>query len=233
LDVANVTRLQSNSEKKVTRKVKPIWCSCGWLFLLALTQLAGCVSTEQVQLIYPPEHSRKENLHERGNKESGSIIPVDIILEVFDARIEKDRVGESFTLFGRVSGIYVTKESVTDYVQDAIKFELTEAGHTVRRIHDPPINDSAIDLLVDIQSFKSNFPYARTMEIRYQVTFKREGARQETRSYDGTGRAAFYLGVRKNFAEALAIALEDTILKMLVDLGLIEQGRPLLAESGP
>jgi hypothetical protein len=223
-DVLNVTRLRPKSEKKAARKDKQIWCSYSCLVLLIFAQLAGCVSTQKVQLIYPPEHSRKESLPERSNEEAGSIIPVDVVLEVFDARTDKDRVGDLRSLFGNVNGIYVSDGSISDYVKDAIELELNETGHTVLGIDNPLKNDSSLKLVVDVQRINSNFPYERKAAVLFQVTLKRKGQRQESRSYEGKGRAAFYLSTRKNFAEALAIALEDTILKMLVDLGLVERG---------
>lgn len=121
------------------------------LLSLSLTQMFGCgPGIRHVNLAYPPEQGDTEIPPSAVIENAGSLIRSDVILEVFDARPEKDRLGALLNDFGGVVADFVTGDNVTVWIENAIAYELTEARYTVLQESKESTPDAAIGLTVDI-----------------------------------------------------------------------------------
>ena len=67
-----------------------------FLLISSLTQLAGCYGVQQMNLIYPPEASAVATELSGNTEHTSSSSPSKVVVEVFDARAEKDRLGGDF-----------------------------------------------------------------------------------------------------------------------------------------
>ena len=142
-----------------------------------------------------------------------------MVLDVFDARTEKDRLGIGRSEYGAEVLDFETEGNVTAWVEDAFAYQLTKAGYSVLRKGSESTNDAETGLTVDIQKVFGVASYTYEAEVLLQVTLNRKNQGLVTKQYQGTGSVGLnwaYTG--KSLAESLALALEDAISKVLVDL---------------
>lgn len=146
------------------------------------------------------------------------------MLDVFDARTEKDRLGTSRNAFGAEVLDFVTEGNVIAWVEDAFAYQLTKAGYSVLRKGSESTKDAETGLTVDIQKVFGVAFNTYNAEVLLQVTLNRKNQGLVTKQYQGTGRGDLnWASTGKSLAESLALALEDAISKMLVDFYLAEQ----------
>lgn len=197
----------------------------GLLLVVTLTQVISCAhKIRYMGLTYPPKQSAGQpqqiSATEHANSSSAGVI----VLDVFDARTEKDRLGTSRNAFGADFLDFVTEGNVTAWVEDAFAYQLTKAGYSVLRKGSESTNDAETGLIVDIQKVFGVASYTYNAEVLLQVTLNRKSQGLVTKQYQGTGRGGLnWASTGKSLAESLALALEDAISKMLVDFYLAEQ----------
>jgi len=155
---------------------------------------------------------------------TGSINSNDIVLDVFDARTEKDLLGDEIGGFFSVRfGAFESEDNVAAWVNNALVYELTEVGYNVFQKGTATTNDAAIGLTVDIQKVFGTAPVAYQGEVLLQATLHRKGEQQVTQQFEGTGSAGLNIaGTSRSLGKSLALALQDAISKMLVDFELIQ-----------
>lgn len=189
-----------------------------YLLMASLAQLTGC-ATRSLDLIYPPEQSATAIPSSPVIENTGSINSNDIVLDVFDARTEKDSLGPRQGLR--------SDDNVAAWVNNALVYELTEVGYNVFQKGTATTNDAAIGLTVDIQKVFVTASITYQGEVLLQATLHRKGEQQVTQQFEGTGSVGFYLAVTRaatyrSLGKSLALALQDAISKMLVDFELIQ-----------
>ena len=189
-----------------------------YLLMASLAQLTGC-ATRPLDLIYPPEQSATAIPSSPVIENTGSINSNDIVLDVFDARTEKDSLGPRQSLR--------SDDNVAAWANNALVYELTEVGYNVFQKGTAATNDAAIELTVDIQKVFVTASITYQGEVLLQATLHRKAEQQVTQQFEGTGSVGFYLAVTRaatyrSLGKSLALALQDAISKMLVDFELIQ-----------
>ncbi len=194
-----------------------------YLLMASLAQLTGC-ATRPLDLIYPPEQSATAIPSSPVIENTGSINSNDIVLDVFDARTEKDRLSDGIGGFFSVrGGAFESEDNVAAWVNNALVYELTEVGYNVFQKGTATTNDAAIGLTVDIQNVFGTAPVTYQGEVLLQATLHRKGEQQVTQQFEGTGSAGLNIaGTSRSLGKSLALALQDAISKMLVDFELIQ-----------
>jgi len=194
-----------------------------YLLMASLAQLTGC-ATRPLDLIYPPEQSATAIPSSPVIENTGSINSNDIVLDVFDARTEKDRLSDGIGGFFSVrAGAFESEDNVAAWVNNALVYELTEVGYNVFQKGTATTNDAAIGLTVDIQNVFGTAPVTYQGEVLLQATLHRKGEQQVTQQFEGTGSAGLNIaGTSRSLGKSLALALQDAISKMLVDFELIQ-----------
>ena len=104
-----------------------------------------------MNLIYPPEQGATEIPQSPMIETAGYMSPGDIVLEIFDARADKDLLGVDRDIFGMTLANVASDDNVAVWVNDAMTYELTKAGYNVLQKGSESTNDIAIGLIVDIQ----------------------------------------------------------------------------------
>jgi len=196
-----------------------------YLLMASLAQLTGCLATRSLDLIYPPEQSATAIPSSPVIENTGSVNSNDIVLDVFDARTEKDRLGDEIggLFFSVRFGAFESEDNVAAWVNNALVYELTEVGYNVFQKGTATTNDAAIGLTVDIQKVFGTAPVAYQGEVLLQATLHRKGEQQVTQQFEGTGSAGLNIaGTSRSLGKSLALALQDAISKMLVDFELIQ-----------
>lgn len=185
-----------------------------YLLMASLAQLTGC-ATRSLDLIYPPEQSATAIPSSPVIENTGSINSNDIVLDVFDARTVKDRLGQ-------YAGLR-SDDNVAAWVNNALVYELTEVGYNVFQKGTATTNDAAIGLTVDIQKVFVTASVTYQGEVLLQATLHRKGEQQVTQQFEGTGSAGLNMATTsRSLGKSLALALQDAISKMLVDFELIQ-----------
>lgn len=191
-----------------------------YLLMASLAQLTGC-ATRSLDLIYPPEQSATAIPSSPVIENTGSINSNDIVLDVFDARTVKDRLGTAIT--GVRGYVFESEDNVAAWVNNALVYELTEVGYNVFQKGTATTNDAAIGLTVDIQKVFVTAPVTYQGEVLLQATLHRKGEQQVTQQFEGTGSAGLNMATTsRSLGKSLALALQDAISKMLVDFELIQ-----------
>ena len=147
----------------------------GLLLVVTLTQVISCAhKIRYMGLTYPPKQSAGQpqqiSTTEHANSSSAGVI----VLNVFDARTEKDRLGTSRNAFGAETLDFVTEGNVTAWVEDAFAYQLTKAGYSVLRKGSESTNDAETGLTVDIQKVFGVASYTYEAEVLLQVTLNRK-----------------------------------------------------------
>ena len=195
------------------------------LIVLGLALLTGCgTRTLNMNLIYPPEQGATEIPQSPMIETAGYMSPGDIVLEIFDARADKDLLGVDRDIFGMTLANVASDDNVAVWVNDAMTYELTKAGYNVLQKGSESTNDIAIGLIVDIQKIHCDTHLIFYAEVLLQVTLDNANKRQVTNQYEGKGNAGDnWFTTRKRVRASLALALQDAISKMLADFDLAEQ----------
>jgi hypothetical protein len=191
-----------------------------YLLMASLAQLTGC-ATRPLDLIYPPEQSATAIPSSPVIENTGSINSNDIVLDLFDARTVKDRLGTAIT--GVRGYVFESEDNVVAWVNNALVYELTEVGYNVFQKGTATTSDAAIGLTVDIQNVFVTAPVTYQGEVLLQATLHRKGEQQVTQQFEGTGSAGLNMATTsRSLGKSLALALQDAISKMLVDFELIQ-----------
>lgn len=191
-----------------------------YLLMASLAQLTGC-AIRPLDLIYPPEQSATAIPSSPVIENTGSINSNDIVLDLFDARTVKDRLGTTIT--GVRGYVFESEDNVAAWVNNALVYELTEVGYNVFQKGTATTNDAAIGLTVDIQKVFVTAPVTYQGEVLLQATLHRKGEQQVTQQFEGTGSAGLNMATTsRSLGKSLALALQDAISKMLVDFELIQ-----------
>ena len=191
------------------------------LLLACIFELTACV-TRPVELYYPPDARAVANQPASADDNSDQSNAREIVLDTFDARTEKVRLNDRSNggFVGFQYTMFVTEDDMAEWVSDAVAFELGEAGYSVIRKDTRTSNDAVLGLTVDLQKLFASVTAEISTEALIQATLQRENKTQITRQYDGIGRATNFVDSGETFAKSLALALQDAISKMLVDLEL-------------
>ncbi len=136
-----------------------------YLLMASLSQLTGC-ATKSLDLIYPPEQSATAIPSSPVIENTGSINSNDIVLDVFDARTEKDSLGPRQSLR--------SDDNVAAWANNALVYELTEVGYNVFQKGTAATNDAAIELTVDIQKVFVTASITYQGEVLLQATLHRK-----------------------------------------------------------
>jgi predicted small lipoprotein YifL len=206
------------------QSVQTLKIAVSFLLAVILTGLTGC-GTRHLTLYYPPEASTDSIQQSPVIENPAHASPRVCVLEVFDARTEKNRLsnetsGGLFGIVGPQRVVFATEDDVADWVHDAVAYELNEAGYSVISNEGKTLADSEIELTVDIQKVFGVVNIAFEAEVLLQVTLQRENETTLTRQYEGNALIENLWDSGKTFAKTLALALQDAISKMLVDFEL-------------
>ena len=124
----------------------------GLLLVVTLTQVIGCAhKIRYVGLTYPPNQNAGQPQQISTTKHAKSSGAGVMVLDVFDARTEKNRLGIGRNEFGAEILDFVTEGNVTAWIEDAFTYQLTKAGYSVIRKGSESTDDAETGLTVDIQ----------------------------------------------------------------------------------
>jgi uncharacterized lipoprotein YajG len=189
------------------------------IIVLGLVNLSGCAfGTRHAELGYPPAEPEAGGMIAAA-RAADALTPgcCEIVISVSDMRARTDRIGNVRNTFGMDTADVVTKDDVRAWVEDAFTHELTGAGYTVLPAGSGAEN--AILLKASITNVHCDAYLTYDGDVLMTVTLSRQDQPDFAKSYEGSGSVGLsWAATAKSYAESLALALEDAIAQVMVDL---------------
>lgn len=184
----------------------------------AMLALGGCAfSTRNATLIYPPttDPSLVAQAHAT---EPPAPKDITIVLAPFeDKRADTTNVGTVRNTFGMKTAPVKAANSVTTWVNHALKVELSNAGYAV--IPESEATDSSVLLKGSVDTVYADAYFEYGGKVSLEVNLSRGGRELLSRTYLGNGSAgANWSATAKSYSQSLALALADALKQMVVDV---------------
>lgn len=189
---------------------------------------AGCAfGTRQPTLIYPPAA-------EPGVSGVAQAAPqpaaknVAIVLNAFgDQRSDKKGVGTVRNGFGMRTAEVIPTNSVPQWVTEAMRTELKNAGYTLAS--EPPASGAppgSVAVNGDVLNAFCDVYFTYTGQVSLLVKANRDGKVLLDRHYSGEGSAGLNVAAtEESYAQSLALALSAALKKFVADLDAALQAR--------
>ncbi len=179
--------------------------------------LAGCAFGDRhAELDYPP--SEESGLVNSAQANPASESRGVVYLEDFrDMRLEKSSVGHISNLLGMRTAEVIAARDVSEWVRDAVAYELNVAGYRVEE-------DAAAPLDATILSGEILYVYCDALanyrgHVVLQVYARRRGRYLLDQKYRGFGSAGTnWAGTGDSYSQSLSLALRESLQKVLYDL---------------
>lgn len=181
----------------------------------------GCAfGTRDVELQYPPEENISSKLASEANAaplavQSGKEV---LLIRFEDKRTEKERIGQVRNTYGMVTAKVVAANDVSDWLTNALKTELENAGYQVRvsdakeeSSNTPVIKGEILTVFCD-----SYLTYEG--EVSLYVVVENNGQEILREKYSGKGGGINVIASSEGFGNALAMALQNAAKNFIGDL---------------
>lgn len=186
--------------------------------------LTGCaLGTRHVAMIYPPAIGHGTNAVVTA--ESTPIANVGdkpiIVIRFVDERDNPNQVGSLKNGYGMDTGTVVPDGDVAQWVTDAIAYELGREGYTVVR-QDGTNEAAGVVLSGEIVTVTCSAQAMYESEVSFFARVTRDGKELERQRFTGHGNGGLnWAYTNVSFSQTLALALNDAVLKLLIDLKVV------------
>lgn len=189
--------------------------------IVTVVFLAGCAfGTREATLNYPPasDDDAKVALAKVVKPEPRE--PKIQLLQFRDERTEKGLVGTVRNGYGMRTADVIAKNSVTEWVTQALKLELQNRGFTVlngeaREIVEP----GSVVISGEILNVFCDMYFSYTGQVSLVVKVSNSAGEMYSRHYAGEGSAGLaFAATSESFAQSLSLALSQALNKLVGDL---------------
>jgi len=189
------------------------------LLFATATILSGCAfGTRTVHLTYPPEESDHSAIPVAHAQERQSDRRQAVVLSVTDDRTEKNRIGNVRNTFGMDTADVVTSDDVRGWVEAALKSELERAGYTVMQ-EGTSQTDDAVGLRTSVVKVYCDVYMTYDGEVSLMLNLQGGNRSPTSKLVEGEGSVGLsWAATAKSYAESVALALQDAISKVLIEL---------------
>ena len=188
--------------------------------LVAIVLLAGCAfGTRNATLIYPPAAaSRAVPVAQAAPNPTPK--NVQIVLDPFsDQRSDKKVVGTMRNGFGMRTADVIAKNSVPDWVTQAMKMELENSGYTVMTGSSDSAAGANAVVSGEILNLFCDMYMSYTGQVSLLAKVTKAGKDVLNKHYSGEGSAGLAIaGTSESFAQSLALALAVAVKQFVADL---------------
>lgn len=193
------------------------------LFVAVTLLLTGCAfGTRYPTLIYPPTDHAGVVASAQAVSAPSLIHPrARIVLNPFiDERSDKKLVGTVRNAYGMRTADVIPKNSVPDWVAQALAQELSQDGYDVvfgngKTVEEPDV----VTVDGQILNVFCDMYFSYTGKVSLLVHVARGGTDLFNRVYTGEGSAGLAFAMtEESYAQSLALALQDVLRQFLADL---------------
>jgi len=190
--------------------------------VLSAASLSGCVlGTREPTLYYPPKaESDAVPAAHAAVKPVAKTVHV-VLVPFADQRSDKNVVGTTRNAYGMKMADVIPKNSVPDWVTQALKTELQNDGYIVERRtpgDEGPASRSAF-VSGEVLNVFCDMYLEYTGQVSLLVRVKRDGKELLNKHYAGEGSAGLaWAATEESYAQSLALALSSAIQKFVRDL---------------
>lgn len=192
-----------------------------WACILMTAVLAGCAfGTREATLIYPPTSDGDAKVAPDKVAKPEPREPKIQLLQFRDERTEKNLVGTVRNGYGMRTADVIAKNSVTEWVTQALKLELQSRGFTV--VTGAPKEGGEAGTIVisgEILNVFCDMYFSYTGQVSLVVKVSNSAGELYRRHYAGEGSAGLAFAMTaESFAQSLSLALSSAIKKFVGDL---------------
>ena len=190
--------------------------------VLSAASLSGCVlGTREPTLYYPPKvESGAIPAAQAAVKPAAKSVQV-VLIAFADQRTDKKVVGTTRNAYGMKMADVIPKNSVPDWVTQALTTELQNDGYVVQGQtagDEGPTGRNAV-VSGEILNVFCDMYLEYTGQISLLVRVKRDGKELLNKHYTGEGSAGIaWAATEESYAQSLALALSSAIHKFVRDL---------------
>ena len=183
------------------------------------TLLGGCAfGARTAHLTYPPEETAHSAIPAAHAQETQSDRGRVVVLNVTDDRSEKSRIGNVRNTFGMDTADVVTSDDVRGWVENALKSELERAGYTVMQ-EGTSQTDDAVGLQTSVMKVYCDVYMTYDGEVSLMLNLRGGNRSPASKLIEGEGSVGMnWAATAKSYAESLALALQNAISKVLIEL---------------
>lgn len=191
-------------------------------FVLSTAILSGCVlGTREPTLHYPPK-AEPDAVPAAHAAVKPAARNVRIVLDPFvDQRADKKVVGTTRNAYGMKMADVVPKNSVPDWVMEAMKTELRNNGYVVEpgAAGNASATGSSATVSGEILNVYCDMYMSYTGQVSLIARVRRDGKEVLNRHYSGEGSAGLaWAATEESYAQSLALALESAVKQFVSDL---------------
>jgi hypothetical protein len=182
--------------------------------------LTGCAfGTRTAVLTYPPGDESEGLVESAQAAEMETTRSKSVYLTVSDERADRSRIGNVRNGFGMDTADVVTEDDIAGWVESAIAMELQQAGYDVVQGEASPSSDDVIGLNAEVLKIYCDVYMTYDGEVSLMVNLKGDDGNEVRKQIEGKGGVGMnWAATSKSYAESLALALEDAISKIELEL---------------
>lgn len=190
------------------------------LLLLGVVLAGGCAfGTRTAELTYPPAREGGGLIATAGAAEAVPATRAPIAVTVVDARAERERIGNVRNGFGMDTANVVTDSDVRAWVEDALVAELANAGYDVVETDPTGTSADGIAMRAEILTVYCDVYLTYDGDVSLMLNLENRNRDAVRTQLAGEGSVGLnFAATAASYAESLALALEDVIGKVLVEL---------------
>lgn len=192
-----------------------------WACIFMAALLAGCaLGTREATLIYPPAPDGEAKAVPSKVAKPEPREPKIQLLQFHDERQEKSMVGTVRNAYGMRTADVISKNSVTDWVTQALKQELQNHGFTViTGVPKESAEAASIVISGEILNVFCDMYFSYTGQVSLLVKVSSSAGELYSRHYAGEGSAGIaFAATAESFAQSLSLALSSALNKLVGDL---------------
>jgi hypothetical protein len=142
-----------------------------------------------------------------------------VLVQFTDLRANKELIGEVLNAYGmRTADVYAENDA-RDWITDAIRLELENAGYTVVDRESAGASPEIPVLSGEVLTVFCTAYFSYDAEISFLTRVEKGGEEILTKRYSGTGTAGVnWAATERSYGESLSLALSNAIGNMIADL---------------
>jgi len=189
--------------------------------IISVVLLAGCAfGTREATLVYPPAPDGEAKSAPAKVAKAEAREPKIQLLQFRDERTEKGLVGKVRNGYGMHTADVIAKNSVTEWVTQALKLELQNRGFTVV-VGTPkdPVEAGTIVISGEVLNVFCDMYFSYTGQVSLVVKLSDSTGELFRRHYAGEGSAGLaWAATSESFGYSLSLALSSALSKFLSEL---------------
>lgn len=191
--------------------------------LTVVSLLSGCAfGTREVSLTYPPSVSENGIKEAQASAQSEKNDIKVIIAKLEDKRTVTHRIGNVRNGFGMDTADVVAKNDVRNWVDNALEWELKNAGYSVVRSESSGDNaESAVMVSGEINQIYCDVYFTYDGKATVILKAMKNGEAVVNETYTGSGSAGMnWAATEDAYGESLANALQVVMKKFINELNI-------------